>query len=73
MLGDLTQAVAVRHRRHDSRDAGLVGVLELPAEVVYLVGDLAEPVDVIHQPTVNDGLQLWGERHPEPNAEPDQS
>jgi hypothetical protein len=33
-------------------------MLKLPAEVVYLVGDLAEPVDVIHVPSVNDGLQL---------------
>jgi hypothetical protein len=38
-------------------------MLELAAEVVYLVSDLTEPVDVIHQPTVNDGLQLRGERH----------
>src|SRR6266576_1491747 len=37
-------------------------MLELLAEVVYLVSDLAEPVDVIHQPTVNDGLQSRGER-----------
>jgi hypothetical protein len=73
VLGDLTQAVPIRHRRHDSRDAGLVRVLKLTAEVGYLVGDLAEPVHVIHHPTVNRGLQLWGERHPEPNAEPDQS